>query len=114
MLVALGYPEFLLSDMVLDEKGARKKEADEGTAGAAKPTKKRKEVATGVENAARAAVLKLRSKLALDSRKFQNVVKACALKNIILRLLDKLEAARGGKRYFYRPIAALKAKHKLK
>lgn len=117
MLVGLGYPEFLLSDVVLDEKGARKKDVEGVAVGAvaAKPTKKKqKDMATGVENAARAAVLKLRSKLALDSRKFQNVVKACALKNIILRLLDKLETARIGKRYFYRPVAALKARHKLK
>jgi predicted transcriptional regulator len=55
-------------------------------------------------------------KLHAHRRKFQNSVKHCALKNIILRLIDKLQRSAGGgaKRYFYRPIATLKTKHKLK
>ena len=57
---------------------------------------------------------KMKDKLTDSFRKFQNVIKACALKNITLRLVDKLERERGGKRYFYRPISAVKSKHKLK
>ena len=89
ILDELGYPRFLLVDAVLNEKKQR---------GKAEPVK------GGEVN-----------KLHGDRRKFQNSVKHCALKNIILRLMDKLQrGADGAKRYFYRPIATLKTKHKLK
>jgi hypothetical protein len=57
---------------------------------------------------------KVREKLLKDMRKFQNVIKACALKNIILRMVDIMERRKKRLRYFYRPIAAIKTKHKLK
>jgi len=85
MIKELGYPPFLLTDDVLNEKDTRVKE------------KKTKEIV---------------SRLKMDSRKFQNVVKACALKNIILRFIDKLEKIKGRKRYFYRPISAIRCGHK--
>jgi len=86
----LGYPRFLLIDAVLNEKKQRGK----AEAGAATES----------------------DKLHAHRRKFQNSVKHCALKNIMLRLMDKLQQSAGGgaKRYFYRPIATLKTKHKLK
>jgi hypothetical protein len=108
MMEGLGYPPFLLTDAVLDEKEERKKGTEE---------KKRRTKKKGEEEdltPAQKEFIKVKTKLKLDSRKFQNVVKACALKNIILRLIDKLERAAGRLRYFYRPIAALKSKHKLK
>lgn len=104
MIVGLGYPEFLLRDEILDEKAVR------AATGAKK--KGKEEVSPR-----RAEFLKTQTKLRLDSRKFQNVVKACALKNIILRMVDYLQATSGGanpKRYFFRPVAAIKARHKLK
>ena len=105
ILKPLSYPIFLLADTVLNEKEDRKK--DDG-----KQVKKKKAVTEG--SAENKEFLKVQTKLILDSRKFQNVVKACALKNIILRLIDKLERQKGGKRYFYRPISAIKSKHRLK
>lgn len=43
-------------------------------------------------------------------RKFQNSVRACSLKNIILRWMDFMKV--GGKRWFLRPIAAYKSNHR--
>ena len=101
MIVALGYPAFLLREEVLEEKKERQ-------VGPAEAKKKKKGAIEDVG-------AKVHTKLRLDARKFQNVVKACALKNIILRFVDKLETSRAaGKRYFFRPIAAIKAGHKLK
>jgi hypothetical protein len=103
MIMALGYPEFLINDLVLNEKEERKK--------VVKKMKKEDEVMSTGER----EVVKMKIKLVDSFRKFQNVIKACALKNIILRMVDKLEKGRAtGKRYFYRPISAIKSKHKLK
>ena len=104
-ITALGYPQFLLSDTVLNEKEGRAQEAT-------KMPKKKKEDdgLSPIEHEKR----KMREKLMKDVRKFQNVVKACALKNIILRMVDKMERQKNRLRYFYRPIAAIKTKHKLK
>jgi hypothetical protein len=104
MIVKVGYPPFLIIDSVLNEKEERKKERDD------KKKKKKDSELTAAER----EVLKMKEKLVDSFRKFQNVIKACALKNITLRMVDKLEAERGGKRYFYRPISAIKSKHKLK
>lgn len=43
-------------------------------------------------------------------RKFQNSVRACSIKNIILRWMDHMKV--GGRRWFLRPIAAYKSNHK--
>jgi hypothetical protein len=104
MIIKVGYPPFLIIDSVLNEKEDRKKERDD---------KKKKKKDTEL-TAAEREVIKMKDKLVDSFRKFQNVIKACALKNITLRMVDKLEADRGGKRYFYRPISAIKSKHKLK
>jgi hypothetical protein len=132
MIVDLGYPQFLLDESVLNEKGTRAAEDKKKKADVAASVYK--EVYTRLRNtgvkeseaikkateARKKAIekspdrLKLEAKLLLDTRKFQNVIKACALKNIILRLIDKLETKKGGKRYFYRPISAIKSNHRLK
>jgi hypothetical protein len=104
MITALGYPELSLSDVVLDEKGERKKKEVEKKR---KPKEKEDEALT----AAQKELVKLKLKLKLDERKFQNVIKACALKNIMLRFIDRLEQIKKRKRYFYRPISSIKAKH---
>jgi len=105
MIMARGYPPFLLSDAVLNEKEGRAKETDKGG--------KKKKEDDGL-SAMEREQKKMREKLFKDIRKFQNVIKACALKNIILRMVDKMESKKGGLRYFYRPIAAIKTRHKLK
>ena len=104
MIVALGYPPFLIIDSVLNEKEERSVKRE-----LLKKKKKESEM-TAEEH----EIVKMKDKLVDSFRKFQNVVKACTLKNITLRLVDKLEKLRGGKRYFYRPISAVKSKHKLK
>jgi hypothetical protein len=79
----LQYKRIILHDEVLDEKERRK----------------------ALTKAARAAVNPL--------RQFQNTIRACALKNLVLRWLDKMERRKEkGLRFFYRPIAALKSGHK--
>ena len=90
LLVAEGYPRFILTEDILDEKTRKKKEKQEAKlSGRVTPS------VTKVAN-----------------RTFENAVRACALKNIILRLLTIMQASKGGKRYFYRPVAALKSGHK--
>jgi hypothetical protein len=114
MIVALGYPAFLLREEVLEEKKERQKETAAALAAAGEAAKRKKKGTAGAEEGA-AGGPRAFTKLRLDSRKFQNVVKACALKQIVLRLVDLLEARRAaGKRYFFRPVAAVKAGHKLK
>lgn len=105
IIIQLGYPQFLLSDEILNEKDGRTQDAMRG------PKKKKDDNALSpIEQEKR----KQREKLMKDIRKFQNVFKACALKNIILRMVDKMERQHNRLRYFYRPIAAIKTKHKLK
>jgi len=104
MLKTLGYPPFLLVDTVLNEKELRVK-------GEAGKLEKKDEAEVAQANR---EMQRVKDKLIKDFRRFQNVIKACALKNIILRMLDKMESEAGRKRYFYRPIAAIKTKHKLK
>ena len=96
MYVASGYPRFILTEEILDEKAKLKKaRADAKAAG-------RKFTATTGTN---------------PLRLFENAVKACALKDISLRWLDAMELRSGGgaagakKRYFYRPVAAFKSGH---
>ena len=99
IMKSLGYPPFLLIDSILNEKDQREKPEEV-------VKKKKSERVPEVD--------RMKETLLKKTRKFQNVVKACTLKNIILRMLDKLEGSKGGKRYFYRPIATIKTNHKLK
>jgi hypothetical protein len=128
----LKYPTFLLTDSVLNEKEirgtlAKKEKVEAGasiykkvyTAALERGVAKAEAEILG-KNAKTKALeksperFKIETKLSIDSRKFQNVIKACALKNIILRLIDILEKEKGQKRYFYRPISAMKSNHRLK
>jgi hypothetical protein len=43
-------------------------------------------------------------------RAFKNAIRACALTDLVLRLLDKMKV--NGKRWFYRPIATMKTGHR--
>jgi hypothetical protein len=96
----LGYPRFLMVDEVLDEKERRRVAREEAkAAGRALPPAPAKG----------------------SPRTFENVNRACALKDIALRWLDKVEqlpkgAAAGQtapKRYFYRSVAAYKSGHRV-
>lgn len=107
MITALGYPPFLLTETVLNEKEDRAK------AKVAEKGGKKKKEEDGLSPMEREEK-KMQEKLFKDVRKFQNVIKACALKNIMLRMVDKLERGKGRMRYFYRPILAIKTRHRLK
>jgi hypothetical protein len=91
-LVAEGYPKFILIDDILDEKARKKKEAADAKAAGTKSM-----VAT--KN---------------PRRNFENAIRACSLKDIMLRWMDIMQRKKEGaaKRYFYRPVAALKTGHK--
>jgi hypothetical protein len=98
LMTAEGFPRFIVTDDILDEKTRRKKEKEEAKAAG------RKSVATPARN---------------PRRSFENALRACALKDIILRWMTVMTAGRGGgaaagqpRRYFYRPVAALKTGHK--
>ena len=84
LLVAEGLPRFILTEDILDEKARKRKEKLSGQ--------------TSTE--------------AKSDFTFENAVRACALKNIVLRMMSIILMSRGGKRYFYRPVAALKTGHK--
>jgi hypothetical protein len=93
MLVAEGFPRFILTDDILDEKTRKKKERE----------------------LAKATGRKVAAEVRRPGRVFENAVRACALNDIILRWMDimmKVSPRETAKRYFYRPIAALKSGHK--
>lgn len=70
---------------------------------------------TAVDEAAkrRTGTYAMKGKKPFKTRSFENAIRACALKNIMLRWIDIMQSgAPGGKRYFYRPIGAFKSAHK--
>jgi hypothetical protein len=87
MLVSEGFPRFILTEDILDEKVRIKRDRD----------------------AAKAAGTKYVPRTRPPGRTFENAVKACALKDIMFRWLDNMKAR---KRYFFRPVSALKSGHK--
>jgi hypothetical protein len=91
MIIGLGYPPFF--DKIINKE----------TIKTAKPAK---DVSLSI-----AKEDKKRQTLHTNRRNFKNATKACALKNIVLRLIDIMESKKGGKRYFYRPISAVKTGH---
>ena len=105
-----GYPKFLLTDEYLDEKALRRKRETEAAAAAkAAGTKFEK---GAVQDVVRTTPYAVKAGKAFKTRKFENAIRACALKNIILRWMDIMGKARAGRRYFYRPIEAVKSDHK--
>ena len=89
LLVAEGYPRFILTEDILDEKARKRKEKQDAKA-AGRP------VTVGEKS----------------GRTFENAVKACALKDIILRWMSIMQVTKKGRTYFYRPVASLKTGHK--
>jgi hypothetical protein len=108
MIVTLGYPVFLLTEGVLNEKKERAEKAK-----ASEKVGKKKKEEDNLTPMQREEIA-MQEKMLKDVRKFQNVTKACALKDIILRMVDKMERKKGRLRYFYRPILAIKTRHRLK
>ena len=105
VLMGEGFPKFILTEEVLDEKARRQKEKVEAkTAGRAAPERAKLDV----------KVCGSREPNAKGTRSFENSTRACALKNIMLRWLDSMNQRRGAGRlrYFYRPIAAVKSGHR--
>ena len=99
-----GYPRLILTEQYLDEKERikqAKKEAKEG-----------KVKYEGVADPVRTGEFARKGKQPFKTRQFENAIRACALKNIVLRWIDHFQRRRGGKRYFFRPVAALKSGHK--
>jgi hypothetical protein len=99
---------FLLTEGVLNEKKERAEKAK-----ASEKVGKKKKEEDNLTPMQREEIA-MQEKMLKDVRKFQNVTKACALKDIILRMVDKMERKKGRLRYFYRPILAIKTRHRLK
>jgi hypothetical protein len=99
LMEAEGYPKFILTEEYLDEKARKKSAKTAGQKAAAEP------VRTGEYSL-------MKGGKPFKTRSFENAVRACALKDIILRWIDIMQRRKGGKRFFYRPIAALKSGHK--
>jgi superfamily II DNA or RNA helicase len=102
LMEAEGYPKFILTEQYLDVKAQKKTAKAAGAAaGAAEP------VRTGVYSL-------MKGGKPFKTRSFENAVRACALKDIILRWTDIMQRRKAptAKRFFYRPVAALKSGHK--
>lgn len=110
LMVAEGYPKFLLIDDLLDDKVMRRKQEDEAKA-LAKAEGRKYEKGT-VNVAKREGSYGKKGDKPFKTRTFENAVRACALKDIILRWVDIMQKRKGGRRYFYRPLEALKSDHK--
>jgi hypothetical protein len=105
-----GYPKFLLTDEYLDEKALRRKRELEAEA-AAKAAGTKFEKST-VKDIVRTTPYAVKGGKPFKTRKFENAIRACALKDLILRWMDIMGKAKAGRRYFYRPIEAIKSDHK--
>jgi len=110
LLAVEGYPKFILVEEYLDEKVLRRKQEEEVKAEAKLSGTKYEKSA--VELLARKTDYAKKGKHPFKTRTFENAVRACALKDIILRWMDIMQKQKSGRRYFYRPIAALKSGHK--
>jgi len=110
LMEAEGYPKFLLIDELLDEKVMRRKQEDEAKA-LAKAEGRKYEKGTIVV-AKREGSYGKKGDKPFKTRTFENAIRACALKDIILRWIDVMQKRKGGRRYFYRPLEALKTNHK--
>jgi superfamily II DNA or RNA helicase len=110
LLAVEGYPKFILVEEYLDEKVLRRKQEEEAKAEAKLSGTKYEKAA--VELLARKTEYAKKGKHPFKTRTFENAVRACALKDIVLRWMDIMQKQKSGRRYFYRPIAALKSGHK--
>jgi hypothetical protein len=105
-----GYPTFILVEKYLDEKILRKKQEEKAEEEAKRTGQKYEKSVSDIT--IRATSYAKKGKHPFKTRTFENAVRACALKDIILRWIDIMQKQKAGRRYFYRPIAALKSGHK--
>jgi len=110
IMVQEGYPRFILTDDILDEKTRKRREEEEARAAGREGEKARRK---REKDEARAAGRELDTPTK-SKRTFENAPRACALKDIILRWMNIMQGKKGEgmKKYFYRPVAALKSGHK--
>jgi len=105
LMAAEGYPKLILTEEYLDEKErikvAKKAAKDAG-----------RKYEPGAAEPIRVGEFARKGKQPFKTRQFENAIRACALKDIILRWIDYLQRKKGGKRFFFRPVAALKTGHK--
>jgi hypothetical protein len=119
LMAAEGYPRLILTEEYLDERvriKAAKKAAKEAEEAAKKAAKKegRKYVPGPAEPSepVRTGEFAKKGIHLFKTKQFENAIRACALKDIILRWVDYFQRQKGGKRFFFRPVAALKTGHK--
>jgi hypothetical protein len=105
LMAAEGYPKLILTEEHLDEK-----ERIKAAKKAAKEAGRKYE--PGAAEPIRVGEFARKGKQPFKTRQFENAIRACALKDIILRWIDYLQRKKGGKRFFFRPVAALKTGHK--
>jgi hypothetical protein len=110
LLAVEGYPKFILVEEYLDEKVLRRKQEEEAKEQAILSGTKYEKSA--IELSVRKTDYAKKGKHPFKTRTFENAVRACALKDIVLRWMDIMQKQKSGRRYFYRPIAALKSGHK--
>ena len=110
LMEAEGYPKLILVDEYLDEKVMRRQQEAEAKEQAKAEGKKYEKKA--LEQPIRKTEYSKKGKHAFKTRVFENTIRACGLMNIVLRWLDILQREKEGKRYFYRPIEAIKSGHK--
>jgi hypothetical protein len=115
LMAAEGYPRLILTEEYLDERvriKAAKKAAKEAAEEAKKAGRKYEPGPAEPAEPVRTGEFARKGKQPFKTRQFENAIRACALKDIILRWIDYLQRKKGGKRFFFRPVAALKTGHK--
>ena len=114
LMASEGYPKFILTEEYLDEKARKKKTKADGQQIQADPIRVSTVIQKKVEQDAPGDKKAKKVEKPFKTRNFENAIRACALKNIILRWLDLMQRRKepAGKRFFYRPIASLKTGHK--
>jgi hypothetical protein len=115
LMAAEGYPRLILTEEYLDERvriKAAKKAAKEAEEAAKKAGRKYEPGPAEPPEPVREGEFAKKGKQLFKTRQFENAIRACALKDIILRWLEYLQRKKDGKRFFFRPVAALKTGHK--
>jgi predicted enzyme involved in methoxymalonyl-ACP biosynthesis len=114
---SLGYKELILRKEIMYEtdfrklKKKEKKLEDEVKKGQQDKTGPLESIKAEIASAS-AAFKSGEVKLKIKERSFENVERACALNELILRWIDIMEESKPNKKkYFYRPVAAFKTRH---
>ena len=116
MMKGLGYKELILRKEIMYETDYRKlKKKEKKLMDEVKKGQQDKVAALEslrAEIAGTATVFTGELKTKVKERSFENVERACALNQLVLRWIDIMEEAKPShKKYFYRPVSAFKTKH---